>query len=189
MCGCFRIGSLGYCDATRPGSDRAGVGAQPAEHRRGCSGDEQFWISPPARGEPVRTGVSRSAIRGGGFVCPGGGGTIQDRGRSRGGLYLGGGNDGRASSAIASPAAAAGRRRSTDPQADGSELRGAAVWLGEIWLVERGSEPLPRADAGPHARSKYFDESGAGCRGLLVRNRAGRQGRASGGETAGRAGG
>src|ERR1700722_11493393 len=136
------MNALAYCGATRPIADRAGIGAQPSEHWRSRSRDEQLWLPTSANSESVRKGVSRSAFRRGRVGCPGRGRAIQERGRSGGRLHAGDWNDGSTPPAIASPAETPGRWRSANTPTHRNEPRGAAFRLREIWPVEQGFEPL-----------------------------------------------
>jgi len=68
------------------------------------------------------------------------------------------------------PAPAAEFGRSGDGAAPGNDQRkgGAAVWVGEVGIVERELEPLPLAGADTDTGRAPVDESGASSGGVFV---------------------
>src|SRR5215469_8611353 len=115
---------------------RAGGGEEFSEYWSGSTSHEQFWGEAVARGEPVRSGVARGEISGRRGGLTGARGRVRGSRRGGGGLFPGCGNDGGGESRAASATVEFARGGAGDPGEAEDGQRGAAVWVGEVGIVE-----------------------------------------------------
>ena len=83
-------------------------------------------------------------------------------------MLAGGGDDFGGKSRDPAPAAEFGRGGHSAAERNGEGKGGAAVWVGEVGIVEREFESLPLVGADTDAGGTPVDELGAGSSGVFV---------------------